>query len=237
MYCASGDYLVIPQLEKIPWLVHGFGTKLWKEKKMARTSELSRFRSVHLKQVHSDIIVLIKTRPAKVLTGDAMLTEASGILLTIKTADCLPVILAERQGKAIAAVHCGWKGSQKRLVQKIVKAMQGYFACRPQDLLTGLGPCISGGCYEVGEDVYSDYRRAGLNAVGFQRHPSQKGKYLLDLKEVNRFQLMELGVLEEHIFSIDLCTHCEGDLWSYRRDRRTAGRLVNFVGIVSHDEP
>jgi YfiH family protein len=233
MFIADKDYLTIPQLDIIPGLIHGFGTRRLHEEAFQGNSRLGRFRRVYLRQVHSDLVVFIKSPPPEASAGDAMLTEQPGILLVIKTADCLPVLLAERNGKAVAAAHCGWRGTQKRLIQKTVEAMRGRLGCRVRDLVIGLGPCIGRSCYEVGEDVYSAFSREGLRESVFQRHPSRKDKFVLDLKEANRNQLLERGIPKENIFSIDLCTHCEKSLWSYRRDRKMTGRLANFVGLAS----
>jgi len=235
MSLSSPAAFVLPQLESIPWLVHGFGTKRLKERDLAAMPELARFRRVSLKQVHSDIVRIVKTSSPEGPEGDALLTDQEGILLIIKTADCLPLILVDKNKVSIAAVHCGWRGTRKRLVQKVVRAMQEFFGSVPQDLLVGMGPCISRGCYEVGEDVYVDFIQAGWHDKGFHKHPYRQGKYFLDLKEVNRLQLLESGVSKEHIFSLDFCTHCEDAFLSFRRDRKTRGRMMNFVGISPYD--
>lgn len=228
-------YFVLPQLARITRLVHGFGTKRLKERDLDGIPELGPFRRISLKQVHSDTVHVIKAPSVEGLMGDALLTRQEGILLIIKTADCLPLILVDVKGMAVAAVHCGWRGTRKRLIQKAVRAMQVSFGSDPQALLAGLGPCIAQDCYEVGEDVYRDFTPSGRSESGFQKHPFRQGKYFLNLKKVNRLQLIDSGVPEEHIFSLDFCTHCEDDFWSYRRDRKTKGRLLNFVGISPHD--
>ena len=226
------DYWTVPRLEEVPFIVHGFGTKHWKENDFERKPELARFRRLFLKQTHSDIVRVIRAIPDRLLEGDAMVTDQSGILLIISTADCLPVFIVDTVEKIIAAVHCGWQGTHKRVLQKTVKTMTANFGSAPGSLLVAMGPCIASSCYEVGEDVLSEFVQSGLSREVFQSHPSRKNKYFLDLNKANRMQLTELGVRAENIVSVDLCTHCDDDLLSYRRGEKTAQRLMNFIGLI-----
>ncbi|MFC2164966.1 peptidoglycan editing factor PgeF [Acidobacteriota bacterium] len=226
------DYLTVPKLEETPFIVHGFGTKHWAESDFKRTPELARFECLSIKQTHSDIVRVIRAIPDRLLEGDAMITDLQGLLLIIKTADCLPVFLVDREGKTIAAVHSGWKGTKKRVLQKTVEAMTSNFGSAPESMLVAMGPCIVSSCYEVSEVVLTEFMQTGFPRDVFQNHPKGKNKYLLDLNKANRTQLTETGVLEENIVSVDLCTHCDDSLLSYRRDRKTAQRLINFIGLM-----
>jgi copper oxidase (laccase) domain-containing protein len=95
-----------------------------------------------------------------------------------------------------------------------------------------MGPCIDKSCYEVGKDVRDKFEIKGLHSGVFDSHPINKEKYLFDLRGANRAQILAMGVPEDNIFSVDVCTHCEKDLFSYRRDRDHAGRLINFIGLL-----
>lgn len=227
------NYLTVPELEAIPSIVHGFGTMHWTGNDFTRHPELARFQPLLLRQTHSDIVRVVEARPDELLEGDAMITDRPGILLIITTADCLPVFVVDEQKRAIAAVHCGWKGTAKRVLQKTVEAMRLSYGCAPESLVVALGPCIATTCYEVGEDVLTEFVRAGIAEDVFQPHPGRENKYDLDLEKANRIQLTELGVHEENILAIRLCTHCDDNLLSYRRDRKTARRMLNFIGLLS----
>jgi YfiH family protein len=172
--------------------------------------------------------------PDCLLEGDAMITDRPGIFLIIQTADCLPVFVVDEERRAIAAVHCGWRGTAKRVLQKCVETMRSSFGCAPDALLVALGPCIAATCYEVGEDVLMEFIRAGFPEDLFQPHPESERKYDLDLEKANRIQLTELGVSGANIHSVQLCTHCDDSLLSYRRDRTTTNRLLNFIGLIPH---
>lgn len=223
--------LKIPSWEGIPFLIHGFGTKHWREKDFKKHKELRNLRLVFLRQIHSDIIHVIDQIPAQRLTGDAMLTRQKGVLLGLKTADCLPVLMVDRKQKAVAAVHCGWKSTSQSVIQKVVWSMELHLGCDPSSLLVAMGPCIGRNCYEVGADVRREFERKGLSSEPFIPHPSKSDKYFLDLKRANRNQLVEVGVGESNISEVDLCTHCEDDLLSYRRDKKCSARMLSFIGL------
>jgi YfiH family protein len=225
------SYLTIPQLEDISFLIHGFGTVGWKKKDFKRRPEWKNFRFLFLDQIHSDVIHSIEKVPKGHLKGDAMVTDLPFLFLIIKTADCLPVLMVSQSPRVIAAVHCGWRGTRKRVVQRAIQRMRDHYGCDPSALLVASGPCIGNRCYDVGEDVLLGFKREGLSTRFFQDHPFHKQKYLFDLKEANISQMVSLGIKKDNIFSIDLCTHCRNDLASYRRDKEKAGRVLSFIGI------
>ncbi len=225
------DFLAIPRWEQISYLVHGFGTGKVKETDFRKRSEGAGFKLLFLDQVHSDRIRFIDRVPELRLKGDAMVTDVPGFLLVIKTADCLPVLIVDKSRKVIAAVHCGWKGTSKRVVQKAIRSMADRFGCHPSSLLVALGPCIQCECYEVGEDVFRSFEKEGLSTDFFLPHPSQKNKYFFDLKGENMSQMLRIGIDKTNVSSIDCCTHCDESLPSYRRDGDRAGRMLSFIGM------
>jgi YfiH family protein len=225
------DFLTIPRLEQIPYIVHGFGTGEWKDADFKKRPEWAGFRLLFLNQVHSTIIRFIDRIPEKKLKGDAMVTDIPEFLLVIKTADCLPVLVVDEPRKVIAAIHCGWRGTSKRMIQKGIQGMVDRYGCRASSLLVALGPCIGSECYEVGEDVLKNFKQEGLSSEFFRTHPSKKEKYFFDLKGENISQLLSLGIEKENIYCADGCTHCDGALPSYRRDREKAGRMLSFIGM------
>ena len=227
------SFYTIPEWEKIPFLVHGFGDKSWKEQDMEEHPRLRDLKPLFLRQIHSDILHIVHSIPDGILSGDALLTDKPGLLLVIKTADCLPVLIVDPDKKVIAAVHCGWKSTSQKLVQKVVSSMEEHFHSAPSSLLVALGPCIGKDCYEVGEDVKRRFQERGLKEDGFLPHPLHSGKYYLDLRMSNKHQLEDAGVLRSKIAEVDLCSHCEENLYSYRRTPQSAGRMLSFIGLSS----
>lgn len=224
------DFFSIPRLEQISFLIHGFGAKKWEKKEFRRRPEWRNFKLIFLDQIHSNIVQFIDKVSAANLKGDAMLTNYPLVLLLIRTADCLPVLIVDESRKVIAASHCGWKGTSKRLIQRVIQGLEKQYGCEPSMLLVALGPCIGNECYEVGEDVHRRFEEEGLPTRFFQNHPSRK-KYLLDLKGANIDQMINLGVKKENIYFIDICTHCHVSLPSFRRDKKKAGRMLSFIGM------
>jgi YfiH family protein len=227
------EFLTIPQFNCIPFLRHGFGNAHWKEKDFARREGWRDFSLVWLDQVHSEIVHFIRKVPDKSLRGDALVTDLPRIFLIIKTADCLPILLVDQAGRAIAAVHCGWKGTLDRVVEKVVLGMKEHYGSDPGELLAAFGPCIGKDCYEVGDDVRGSYAARGFPEALFRPLPGRRRKFLLDLQEANRLQLLQLGFRAGHIFSVDVCTHCHSSFLSYRRDKSRAGRMLSFIGMTA----
>jgi YfiH family protein len=229
----SANFVVIPEWEKIPSLVHGFGNKDWQSADFEAHPRLRNFKLLSMHQIHSDILHIVHDVPEEPLAGDALLTDLRDILLVIKTADCLPILIVDPKIQAIAAVHCGWRSTSQGLVQKVVRRLEEHFQCAPSFLLVAFGPCIGKDCYEVGEDVRKKFEEEGVKHDVFIPHPLRTDTLCLDLRMANRHQLMDVGVKDANISQINLCTHCREDLYSYRRSQQTEGRMLSFVGIMS----
>ncbi|MGZ5453164.1 MAG: peptidoglycan editing factor PgeF [Candidatus Aminicenantales bacterium] len=234
-------YLTVPRFAAVPGLVHGFGEARWSEADFLAFAALKGFRPVIMHQLHSDIIHRLDEAPGKKLEGDALMTNVPRLLLVIRTADCLPVLLVDEEKQAVAAVHCGWRGTEKRILEKAVKAMGEAYGSKPAETRAALGPCIGPACYEVGPEVRDRFLHAGFPASIFAERgrlpaiqvPNLKGRYLLDLREANGWLLRELGFKKTNIFNPGpTCTHCEPRLLSYRRNSADPRRMHNFIGLL-----
>ena len=171
-----------------------------------------------LRQIHSNC-VLAADQPGLAGEGDALVTRTPGLALSIRTADCYPILIADPRTRSIAAIHAGWRGSACRIVQETVARLHAAFGSDPQDLHAAIGPGIGGCCYEVGDEVA---RKFGL-----------EGRGKIDLAAINRSQLIESGVPAAQIQSIGRCTRCEPKVFhSYRRDGDRAGRMTSFISVI-----
>jgi YfiH family protein len=138
--------------------------------------------------------------------------------VAVKTADCIPILLADERRRAVAAVHAGWRGTAGRIVGSAIAAMRQRFDTDPADLHAAIGPGIGKCCYEVGPEVSAQF--------------GEQGRVRLDLPAINRAQLIEAGVTAERVYASNLCTMCGVEEFeSFRRDGAAAGRLYSFIGV------
>ncbi len=223
--------VTVPAFNQIPFLEHGFGTGDWKEEDFWRVRKWQDFRILWLKQVHSEVVHFVEEIPGEELHGDALVTELPRLFLVIKSADCLPALLVDKKKRVIAAVHCGWRGTLLRVLEKTVLGLKTHYRCSPRDLLVALGPCIQASCYQVGEEVRERFAAAHFPESVFQPVSGSPKKYLLDLKKANRYQLHCQFIPEANIFPVDICTHCDTRFPSFRRDKEKTGRMLSFIGL------
>lgn len=199
--------IVAPNLKELEWLVHGFGL---------RDSEYPAGITI-VKQIHSHI-VLDASRVETTTEGDALVSAEPGILVGVKTADCVPILLADVSLRVVAAIHAGWRGTAAHIVAAAVRELTLKWGSRPANLRAAIGPAIGPCCYEVGPEVA---RQFGIS-VSEPVH--------LDLAALNRRQLRESGIT--NIWKSAECTFCAaGRFFSFRRERERAGRMVSFIGI------
>jgi YfiH family protein len=225
-------YLSLKGLSRIPWLVQGFGLKSFELDNLGQDPELSVFRPVEMKQEHSARVLLIDRVPDQKPAVDALITSRPGLLLLVKTADCLPLFLVDTEHRVVAAVHGGWRGTAGRLVEITFDLMRKSFSSCPEKTLAALGPAIEAGCYEVGQEVYDSFSRQGFPPDRAFSPGQERGKYFLNLRAANRWLLTEaIGLPADNISSLDWCTFCQPELLSYRRKAAEKARLINFIGI------
>jgi polyphenol oxidase len=199
-------------LDSLRWLKHGFGTRLSAEWLGTVTGLAT------AKQIHSDRVLLVEAAGPQG-EGDALISNLPGISLAIRTADCLPVLIADPRNRAVGAIHAGWRGVVSDIVSKSIDFMHQRFGSQPEDLViaigTGIGPC----CFEVGPEVAEQFIKTGRTKI--------------DLIETTCRQLGRNGVSLSQISVSELCSYCNRELFeSYRRDREAAGRMTAIIGIA-----
>lgn len=216
----------------------------------------SKFRLVTLKQIHSSNIHVLEKPPTGLLVGDGVITDQPGLLLSIQTADCVPILLVDTKQKAVGAFHAGWRGTVKRIVEKGIGMMQMTYDSDPADIRAAIGPCIQQCCYAVGPEVVDEFHSqfpyaSELFQDIFDDDPVKRKYPLLfmtarapghgpvgkqpnlDLSEANRRQLIEAGVPAGNIWASGLCTGCHTDrLFSHRKEDGFTGRMMAVVGVV-----
>lgn len=198
--------------------------------KIAREQALDQIHS--LKQVHSDRIVYFEKDNSKAATsikGDSLFTGVRRKGVSVFTADCVPVIVFENRSKQVSAIHAGWRGTLSKIVLKTITRIKAESGVKNFEFSAVIGPSIGLCCYEVDGDVAE---RFAIEFGNSKKHmvKSVQGKYKLDLKELNRKQLQDSGVSKIDI--LDICTKCNTDYPSYRREGKDAGRMISFIGLL-----
>jgi len=196
---------------------------------------------LRVKQVHGNVVRVVTrdsltgTTTAERPDGDAIVSDVPGLVLAVVVADCVPILLADRTGGAVAAIHAGWRGTCAGIAGAAVETMSEVFGTRPENLVAAIGPSIGPDDYVVGESLVGAFSAAGHDdqslARWFSRAPS--GNDLrLDLWRANQDQLERAGVRRASIFNAGVSTFAHPDwLASFRRDATDAGRMVAAVGV------
>ena len=273
------------KLGTLPWLVHAFSTRrggtsrvyggnslnLGFTKQDSR-SAVERNRQLFLRelgavtgrtpwplvavrQIHSDLIHRVDALPDHILTGDGIITDTPKIAIAVQTADCLPLVVADRKQHAIGVFHAGWRGTLKRIAEKGIGEMRKHFGSDPKNLVAAIGPGVQGCCYAVGEEVRTRFEGQFAYASTLFREVKEsdpvREKYpllfltarapghselpvniFLDLVEANRRQLLDAGLLAKNIDAVGPCTACHPELlFSFRAEKGVTGRMMGAAGI------
>lgn len=179
--------------------------------------------------IGDDFFTLPPTVQGMILEGvDGVMTAMPGVCVGVSTADCVPVLLYDADHHAVCAVHAGWRGTVKRIVQKAVASMNAAFQSKPQSLQAVIGPCISREAFEVGDEVYEEFRKA---VFPMQQIATRQAKWHIDLPLCNQLQLEATGIPAQNIRQCGICTYQNAaDYFSARRLGTQSGRI--YTGIV-----
>ena len=184
-------------------------------------------------KIDEEFLKLDHTTSIEIMYGvDSIITDIRDKFLCVTTADCVPIIIFDKKTKAIAAIHAGWKGTSGKIVDKTISAMQKEYNSTPQDMFVGIGPAISQQNYEVGNEVIQEMSDNGIDLshsnVCTEKYSTSK--YHINLKEINRRELISLGVPEANIETSQLCTFEKQELFfSARRQTVHSGRMLTGI--------
>lgn len=213
------------RLSLLEGFLHGFGT--WASAQ-ADIYRLFGRRPLELQQVHGAEVLVAKRGeplPEPPFLCDVSVTDRDDLALVVRTADCFPILLANRSRGVIAAVHAGRRGLLKGVLRRAVEEMEGAFGCRREETVVGIGPGIRACCYQVDEEIGETFAKS----FGEEVIELKKGGLFLDLPRVIHLELERLGMKAEQVAEVALCTSCHPLLFhSFRRDG-TELRQINFI--------
>lgn len=176
-------------------------------------------------QIHSTIVHRVN-QYGSVLDGDALITQTPHLLIGVQTADCMPILIAHKTQKIVAAVHAGWKGALTGIIQSTLDELKQI--CNLNELYCAIGPCIATEHLEVGEDVYNQGYHDFFKPISYQ-------KWLLNLRAVAAQIMQDYGIV--HIDQIEQDTYSQPDIFfSYRRathaKEKTCGGQSSIIGLL-----
>jgi YfiH family protein len=165
--------------------------------------------------------------------GDAVVSNIPGLVLAVLVADCVPIVVADRDSGAAGAIHAGWRGTCARVGPTSVEAMRQYFGTDASDLTVAIGPSIGPDDYEVGESLIEAFQQAGHGAGDLARWFRRRNSRLcLDLWAANRDQLIDAGVSADRISICGLSTLSHPEIFdSYRAAGERAGRMAAVIAV------
>jgi YfiH family protein len=175
-------------------------------------------------QTHSTIVIEA-TPENREQNADASFTSQPNRICVVLTADCLPILITNKQGTSVAAIHAGWRGLSSGIIEKTLQALQ-----QPaEDLLVWLGPAIGPQKFEVGKDVYDEFTGRHAESIAAFK-PHAEGKWLANLYELAKIRLNLQGI--NQIYGGDYCTFTQDEMFfSYRRDQGKTGRMATLIWI------
>jgi len=192
-------------------------------------------------QVHGSDTRLVKdeqdAQPVSGVLGDgvycdALVSAAAKVLIGVKTADCVPILLADPQSGAFAAVHAGWRGTVAAIVTHALQRLANEYGIRAENLRAAIGPAAAVCCYEVGEEVINAFKERFPDSDKLFES-TRPGHARIDLFQANRDQLLSAGVAADRIHTSGLCTMCHTDLFfSYRREKSVQGKVGRLMAVI-----
>jgi len=205
---------------------------------LSKALDISTYRLIFPKQTHTSTVKMItgeffndgeNEQKQYLNETDALVTNLRGVCISVKTADCVPVLLYDPHKKVVAAIHAGWRGTAQEIVLKTIRKLAEEFGTDPADLVGAIGPSISPQVYEVGADVHDQFDPE----FHCDTNPVIPGKRLLDLWKANQSQLIGGGLRSEKIEIAELCTWSDSSrFFSARRDGARTGRMATGIMLL-----
>ena len=244
------------ELEKIDYLAHGFSTRLGGVSEVEYTKSLNLgycrgdddatvnknreifaqaagFRSggfTVADQVHGVKIEVCEGGKKHYGACDGFVSVTSGVFPAVKTADCQPILFADKTKRIVGVCHAGWRGTMNGIAEKTVEKMVSLGADK-SNIVAALGPCICADCFTVKEDFIAAFEQNAPELLKFIYE--KDGVYHADIRAMNKAVLLSAGLKDENICVCGECTCCDGEkYYSHRRQKGHRGTMMNVIGIL-----
>jgi len=184
-----------------------------------------------VKQIHSNRVIILNNGNDVfgVPEADGQITNNKSVFLCVHVADCVPLFLYDPIKKVIGMLHAGWRGTLAKIAFVGVKSMSAKFNCKPSDIHAWIGPCIDVCCFVVGRDIFEQFD----NVFGSDNIALSKVTLRINLKELNKEQLIQAGLPPDNISTSEHCTRCVKMLCSYRREGNNVSHMLGFIGLMA----
>lgn len=227
-------YYVLEKFKSQAGLIHGFSTRRFGDlDRFLMVLGLKKSNLVLMEQVHGNKIKVVNTNDkGRIIPGiDGMVTKSKGLILGVKTADCLPILFYDPVGKIIGVAHAGWRGILKRICQKVVDVMI-RLGSLPQNVIAGSGSYIGSCCYNIGQQRAEKFKKEFGELKGMIRQ--QKNKLYLDLAVPARAQLIATGISQDNIEFSSSCTSCQNqEFFSFRKNtKKSYGAMFGVISLA-----
>lgn len=190
-------------------------------------------------QIHGDFIQIVDRKNSKgdivghnrISNTDGLITSNKEVCLVTQYADCVPIYILDTKNEVIALIHSGWRGTVKEIGKKAIDIMKKQYNTDPLDCLAAIGPSIGQCCYEVDQKVIEEFNKEIGNIDDFLVYKDNK-KFDIDLWGINKMILKKAGIRDENIIVSEICTSCDKNFFSYRRDKGETGRMAALMELI-----
>lgn len=191
---------------------------------------------ISLKQIHSNKVFIVHNKNKESILlkeGDGLITNIGGLPLSVYVADCVAIYFYAPDKNVIAIAHSGWRGTFKKITEKIILKMQKIFNINPQNLICAISPCILNCCYEVDKNLAKKFIKK-FKLVADKVVSKKNNKFYLNLQQLNYYLLLQNGVQKKNIEVLNYCTACNTKyFYSYRKEK-TAGRMLAAIMLKNN---
>lgn len=182
-----------------------------------------------LNQTHSTTVInWDSTTEYKIFDADASISKQKQKVCIVMTADCLPILLTNKNGDFVAAIHAGWRGLDNGIIKETITKLYPY---NTKDMIAFIGPAIGQECFEIGSEVYESFIQKNTTDSQYFTPSKNTGKFMGNLRKIAEQRLIELGLLSNNISNSNICTMCNTNWFFSYRDSSNTGRFATLVWI------